>query len=159
MFFHMIFVVLHWATVDFHFFHRSGKILGGVQVICNNAILDALEGAWNGKPNCARSVKRNSSGVKHFLEGVKKNLGGSYPPPNPPENPPMTLSLYPLVWSCMELYGLPEGILLKVGWTLIFHDNFMFLYYGKCLANPWILTKSILSYSINLWILSKSISL
>ena len=40
------------------------------------AILDALEGAGNGKPKCARGAKRNSSGVKHFLEGVKKSFGG-----------------------------------------------------------------------------------
>ena len=53
------------------------------------AIPDALEGAWNGKPKCARGVKQNSSGVKHFLEGVKKNLGGFNPPyPPPPENLP-----------------------------------------------------------------------
>ena len=26
---------------------------------------------------CARGVKRHSSGVKHFLKGVKKNLGGA----------------------------------------------------------------------------------
>ena len=37
--------------------------------------LYALEGARIGKPKCARGVKRNSSGVKHLLEGVKKNLG------------------------------------------------------------------------------------
>ena len=30
-----------------------------------------------------QGVKRNSSGVKHFLKGVKKNLGG-LTPPNPP---------------------------------------------------------------------------
>ena len=29
-------------------------------------------------------VKRHSSGVKHFLEGVEKNLGG-FSPPNPPQ--------------------------------------------------------------------------
>ena len=40
------------------------------------AILDALGGAWNGKPKCARGVKRNTSGVKHFPKGVKKILGG-----------------------------------------------------------------------------------
>ena len=46
------------------------------------AILDALEGAGNGKPKCTRGVKQNSSGVKHFLNtGVKKNLGGFNPPP------------------------------------------------------------------------------
>ena len=37
---------------------------------------DASEGAQNGKPKCTREVERNSSGVKHFLKGVKKNLGG-----------------------------------------------------------------------------------
>ena len=36
------------------------------------AILDALEGALNGKPKCARGVKRYSSGVKRFLKGVKE---------------------------------------------------------------------------------------
>ena len=36
------------------------------------AILDASGGARNGKPKCARGVKRHSSGVKHFLKGVKK---------------------------------------------------------------------------------------
>ena len=49
------------------------------------AILDALEGAGNGKPKCARGVKRNSSGVKqwvkYFLERVKENLGEFNPPP------------------------------------------------------------------------------
>ena len=40
------------------------------------AILDALEGAGNDKSKHTRGVKQNSSGVKHFLEGVKKNLGG-----------------------------------------------------------------------------------
>ena len=34
-------------------------------------------------------VERNSSGVKHFLKGAKKNLGG-FNPLNPPETPPMT---------------------------------------------------------------------
>ena len=54
------------------------------------AILDALGGAWNGKPKCAREVKRNTSEVKHFPKGVKKKLGGFNP--NPPENPPMLVS-------------------------------------------------------------------
>ena len=54
------------------------------------AIPDALEGAGIGKPKCARGAKRNSSGLKHFLEDVKKNFGGGgFNPPNPPENPPM----------------------------------------------------------------------
>ena len=52
-------------------------------------ILDASGGARNGKPKCAREVRQNSGGVKHFLEGVKKNLGGFNPPNPPPENPPM----------------------------------------------------------------------
>ena len=47
-------------------------------------ILDALGGAWNGKPKFARGVEQNSRGVKHFLKGIKKNLGGLTPPPNPP---------------------------------------------------------------------------
>ena len=29
----------------------------------------------NWQTKCARRVKRNFSGVKHFLEGVKKHLG------------------------------------------------------------------------------------
>ena len=40
------------------------------------AILDASGGTSNGKPKCARRVKRHSSGVKHFLKGIKKNVGG-----------------------------------------------------------------------------------
>ena len=36
------------------------------------AILDALEGAWNGKLKGAGGMKRISSGVKHFPEGLRK---------------------------------------------------------------------------------------
>ena len=54
------------------------------------AILDASGGACNGKPKCARGVKRHSSGVKHFLKGDEKNLGGvTSPNPPPAENLPM----------------------------------------------------------------------
>ena len=35
-----------------------------------------------------QGVKRNSSGIKHFLKGVMKNLGG-LTPLTPPENLPM----------------------------------------------------------------------
>ena len=35
-------------------------------------------------------VERNSSGVKHFVKGVKKNLGGFKPPLTPPKNPPIS---------------------------------------------------------------------
>ena len=52
-------------------------------------IFDASRGACNGKPKCARVVKRHSSGVKHFPSGVKKNLGGFNPPPNPPRKSAM----------------------------------------------------------------------
>ena len=38
-----------------------------------------------------QGAKQNFSGVKHFLEGVKENLRGVYPPNPPPENPPMNL--------------------------------------------------------------------
>ena len=50
---------------------------------------------------CAREVKRHSSGVKHFLKGVKKNLGGGLTPLTPPENPPMYKR------SVSELLGQP----------------------------------------------------
>ena len=43
------------------------------------AILDALGGAWNGKPKCTKGVKQHSSGIEHFLKGVKKTLGGLTP--------------------------------------------------------------------------------
>ena len=32
-----------------------------------------------------RGVKQNSCGVKHFPEGVKKNVGGVNPPNPPPQ--------------------------------------------------------------------------
>ena len=41
-----------------------------------------------------QGVKRNSSGVKLFLEGVKKNLGGLTPPENPPMAANYILCLY-----------------------------------------------------------------
>ena len=49
-------------------------------------IFDASGGACNGKPRCARGVKRYSSGVKHVPRGVKKIYGG-FNPPNPPRKP------------------------------------------------------------------------
>ena len=63
--------------VDFHFFHRrGGKILGGVQVICNMTLLMLWKDHELANQSAPGGVKRNSSGVKYFLEGVKKNLGG-----------------------------------------------------------------------------------
>ena len=57
-----------WA--GFHFFHRrDGKILGGVQVICNMTFLMLCKGHELAHQSALRGVKRNSSGVKHFLEG------------------------------------------------------------------------------------------
>ena len=65
------------ARADFHFFHRRGrKILGGVQVICNMPSLMLREGHEMANQSAPGGVKRNSSGVKHFLKGVKKNLEG-----------------------------------------------------------------------------------
>ena len=60
----------------FSFFSQEGwkKFRWGASHM-QYAILDVLEGAGNGKPKCTTGVKQNSSGVKHFLEGVKKNLG------------------------------------------------------------------------------------
>ena len=62
-------------------FRRGGKILGGVQVICNMEFLMLWEGnemANQSAPGVGGGggggVKQNSSGVKHFLKGVKKNL-------------------------------------------------------------------------------------
>ena len=41
------------------------------------------------------------------------------------------------------------GLVLEVERILIFHNNCVFPYYGKCLANPWIVTKSIPLNSVN----------
>ena len=69
---------------DFHFFHkRGGKILGGVQVICNILFLMLREGHEMANQSAPGGVEQNSRGVKHFLKGVKKNLRG-FNPPNPP---------------------------------------------------------------------------
>ena len=43
-------------------------------------------------------VKQHSSGVKHFLKLVKKNLGGLPPYPPPIGNPPMVH--YCSIYSC-----------------------------------------------------------
>ena len=40
------------------------------------AILDLWKGHEMANQRAPGGVKRNSSGVKHFLEGYKKNLGG-----------------------------------------------------------------------------------
>ena len=42
---------------------------------------DASGGAQICKPKCARGMKRHSSGVKHFLKGIKKNLVVNPPTP------------------------------------------------------------------------------
>ena len=54
-----------------------------MQVVGNISFLVFRGGALNGKPYCARGVKQLSSGVKHFLKGVKKNLGGGFNPLTP----------------------------------------------------------------------------
>ena len=62
---------------DFHFFHRGGaKILGRVQVICNMPFLMLRERHKIVNQSAPVGVKRHSGGVKHFLRGVNKNLGG-----------------------------------------------------------------------------------
>ena len=55
----------------------------------SNTSLSKTHYTFKLKPKCARGVKPNSSGVKHFLEGVKKHLGGFNPPTPTPENLPM----------------------------------------------------------------------
>ena len=73
------------ARADFHFFHRrGGKILGGVQVICNMPFLILRKGHEMAKQSAPGRVKQHSSGVKHFLEGLRKIYEGFNPPPNPP---------------------------------------------------------------------------
>ena len=79
------------ARADFHFFHRrGGKILGGVQVICNMPFLILWKGHEMAKQSAPGRVKQHSSGVKHFLEGLRKIYEGFNPPPvTPPGNLPM----------------------------------------------------------------------
>ena len=65
--------------MDFHSFHRKGgKILVVLQVICNMPFLMPWEGHEMGNKSApgGGGVKQHSSGIKHFLERVKKNLGG-----------------------------------------------------------------------------------
>ena len=64
-----------------------GKILGGVQVICNMPSL-MLQEEHEMANRSVPGVKRHSSGIKHILKGLKKNLGG-FNPLTPPENPSM----------------------------------------------------------------------
>ena len=65
--------------MDFRFFYRKGgKILGGVQVRCNMPFLMLWEGHEMANQSVP-GVKQHSSGVEHFLKGVKKNLGGLTP--------------------------------------------------------------------------------
>ena len=68
-------------------FRRGGKILGGVQVICNMPFLML----WEEHEMANQSVPGGGGGVKHFLKGVKKNLG-VLTPLTPPENAPMVLT-------------------------------------------------------------------
>ena len=90
-------IMRNYPRVDFHFFcRRVGKILGGVQNICNMPFLMLWKGHEMASQSVPGRVKQNSSGVKHFLEGVKKNLGGCNPP-NPPENPPIEISFVYIV--------------------------------------------------------------
>ena len=55
------------------------------------AILDASikEGHEMASQSAPREVKQHFSGVKHFLKGVEKNLGGGLNPLTPSENPLM----------------------------------------------------------------------
>ena len=81
---------------DFHFFHRrGGKILGGVQVICNMPFLMLREGHEMANQSAPGGWSKILEGVKHFLKRVKKDLGGVNPPSPPSENPPMILSPEP----------------------------------------------------------------
>ena len=67
-----------WIYIFFHW--SSGKILDGVQIICNMPFLMLWKLHEVANQSGPGGVKQNSSGIKHFLEGVKKNLGGFNPP-------------------------------------------------------------------------------
>ena len=87
-----------WIFIlDFH----CGKILGGVQVICNMPFLMLWKGYEIANQSAPGGVKQNSGGVKHFLEGVRKNLGGFTPPP--PANPPLQ-KIHP--WNGQEFISI-----------------------------------------------------
>ena len=69
----MLHIAYYRARADFNFFHRrGGKILGGVQVICNMPFLMLWKGHEMANQCAPWGVKRNSNGVKYFLKGVKK---------------------------------------------------------------------------------------
>ena len=55
---------------------RGGQILGGVQVICNMPFLMLREGHEMANQSALGGWSEILMGFKHFLKGVKKNLGG-----------------------------------------------------------------------------------
>ena len=68
--------------MDFHFFSQEGwkNFRWGV-VICNMPFLMVWEGHEMANQSVPGGVKRHSSGVNHFLEGLRKIWREFNPPP------------------------------------------------------------------------------